>query len=54
MDFITVITGIVILVGGWRARDTGAGIPLMVAGAGLALFGAVWWLAEHSDTSSMY
>jgi hypothetical protein len=44
-----ILVGALICWGGWKARDTGAGVPLLVGGACLALFGIVWYWAERSS-----
>jgi hypothetical protein len=43
------IVGVLILWVGWKARDTGAGVPLLVGGACLALFAVVWYWAERAS-----
>jgi hypothetical protein len=47
MELGVFIMGVLFLVMGVKAKDTGAGLPLIVGGACLALFGAVWFLAVH-------
>jgi hypothetical protein len=47
MDLATIIVGIVIVVLGVRQETSGAGLPLIVAGACMALFGMVWFLGNH-------
>ena len=47
MDLITLLVGIVIIFIGSRQDFSGAGLPLIVTGVCIALFGVVWFANNH-------
>jgi hypothetical protein len=49
MELVTVAVGIVILIAGVRQETSGAGLPLIVAGACLTLFGVAWFLGNRFE-----
>ena len=49
MDIATFLVGIVLVYIGRKQEVTGAGLPLIVGGACIILFGAVWVLAKRFD-----
>jgi hypothetical protein len=47
MDFVTFFIGVVVLWMGSRQEAEGAGLPMIVGGACLTVFGIVWVLAKR-------
>jgi hypothetical protein len=47
MDLATVFIGAAVLWIGYRSEAEGAGLPLMVGGGCVLIFGIVWVLAER-------
>ena len=50
MDLVTLIVGIVIIIVGVKQETSGAGLPLIIAGVCIALFGVVWLVNNHFST----
>jgi hypothetical protein len=51
MDLVTLIVGVVVVYIGMKQEISGAGLPLIIGGACLALFGAVWFYSNHFCTN---
>ena len=48
MDIVTLLVGLVIVYFGRRCETEGAGLPLVVGGWCIAVFGVVWILAART------